>query len=200
MAKLYPERYDAGAITAEIPVRRLTHTEDHPRIPTTPPGGAPGRSRSGRSRRTARRPNAATTTIGAPVSSPDPIIAVTPRRAVDLFVVGFGLAGLGLAVAPRRTASTMAWGYGSGWQREIAIWNAGTLVTIFAVRRSGLDGERSLLKGYATLAALFALNHLASAVKEPKRWGHWSTAGMNLIGVAAAATALRARRPDDIPS
>lgn len=122
---------------------------------------------------------------------PDPIVSMSPRRAVDLFVAGFALAGLGLALAPKRTARTLAWGYGSGWQREIAIWNAGTLVTIFALRRERIEAERSLLKGYAVLSSLFALNHLVAGAKAPTKWGHWSTALMNVVGVTAATAALR---------
>ncbi len=40
MAKLYPERDHEPNGHRRTPVRRLTHTEDHPRIPTTPRGAA----------------------------------------------------------------------------------------------------------------------------------------------------------------
>jgi hypothetical protein len=131
----------------------------------------------------------------APLPGLPRILYPTPREAVNLFTAGFGGAALGLALLPKTVARTMSWGYGSGWQREIAIWNLGTLTAACALRKPGSQVDTSLLRGFVTLSGLFAANHLAAAFKSPKSIGHWATAAMNLSSVVLGVSALR--KPSD---
>jgi hypothetical protein len=114
----------------------------------------------------------------------------TPRDAVNLWTLGFASAGVIQGVGPRRFARHTNWAYSDGWQREIAIWNIGTLFTIAALRRGSDDPDRSLIAGFAVLSALFGTNHLVAALKSPRSWGNWLGAASNAAGLSVGLSAL----------
>jgi uncharacterized membrane protein HdeD (DUF308 family) len=118
----------------------------------------------------------------------------TPRDAVNIWTAGFASAALLQGLAPRRFARNTKWGYNDGWQREIAIWNLGTLTTIAALRRENADPDRSLIAGFAVLSTLFGANHLAAALRSRRSWGNWIGAGANTVGLAAGLAALAKAR------
>ena len=122
-------------------------------------------------------------------------MSATPRDAVNLWAVGFAAAAVIQGVGPRRFARHAKWGYNDGWQREIAIWNIGTLTTIAALRRENADPDRSLIAGFGVLSALFGANHLAAALKSPRSWGNWLGAASNALGLATGLAALDDSRP-----
>ncbi|HZA90770.1 MAG TPA: hypothetical protein VE401_11125 [Solirubrobacterales bacterium] len=122
-------------------------------------------------------------------------MSATPRDAVNLWAVGFAAAAVIQGVGPRRFARHAKWDYNDGWQREIAIWNIGTLTTIAALRRENADPDRSLIAGFGVLSALFGANHLAAALKSPRSWGNWLGAASNALGLATGLAALDDSRP-----
>ena len=115
---------------------------------------------------------------------------LTRRDAVNIWTIGFAAAAAIQGLGPRRFARHTHWDYNGGWQREIAIWNLGTLTTIVALGREPSEVDRSLITGFAVLSALFGANHLAAALKSPRSWGNWVGAGTNAVGLAAGLTAL----------
>lgn len=117
-------------------------------------------------------------------------MSFTPRDAVTLWALGFAGAGSVLVAAPNRFARDTAWG-ASPWQREIAIWNIGTLVAIARLRRDGEDPDRALAEGFSVLSALFAANHAATIVRAPTKLGHWTAFVANAVGLTAGWFALR---------
>jgi uncharacterized membrane protein HdeD (DUF308 family) len=119
----------------------------------------------------------------------------TPRDAVNLYAVGFAVAAVIQGVGPRRFARHAKWGYNDGWQREIAIWNIGTLTTIAALRRENADPDRSLIADFAVLSSLFGANHLVAALKSPRSWGNWLGATSNAVGLATGLATLGGSRP-----
>ena len=120
----------------------------------------------------------------------------TPRVAVNLWAAGFAAAAAVQGVGPRRFARNTKWGYNDGWQREIAIWNVGTLTLIAALRRENADPDRSLIAGFAVLSTLFGANHLAAALESPRGWSNWLGATANAVGLATGLAALNTPAPD----
>jgi uncharacterized membrane protein HdeD (DUF308 family) len=118
----------------------------------------------------------------------------TPSDAIYTWAAGFSAAAVIQGLFPRLSAQSTAWGKNAGWQREIAIWNVGTLTAIVASRRPGTDVDRGLVTGFTVLSALFGLNHLAAGVRSPGSWGHWLAAGSNAVGVAVGLVAMAAPR------
>jgi len=114
----------------------------------------------------------------------------TPRDAINLWTIGFAVAAVIQGAAPRRFSRHTKWGYDDGWQREIAIWNIGTLTTIAALRRENADLDRSLIAGFSVLSALFGANHLAAALRSPRSWGNWLGATSNAAGLMAGLASL----------
>jgi hypothetical protein len=115
---------------------------------------------------------------------------VTPRTAVNLWTAGFAGSALIQGLFARRFAAGTHWGHNGGWQREIAIWNLGTLTTIAALRRDPTDVDAGLLRGFAVLSALFGANHLVAAVRSPRSLGNWAGAVANATALAAALPIL----------
>jgi hypothetical protein len=122
---------------------------------------------------------------------------MTPRDAVNVWSAGFAAAATIQGLARRHFARQTSWGENEGWQREIAIWNLGTLTIVAALRRERADPDRSLIAGFAVLSALFGANHLAAALDSPRSWGNWVGAGANAIGLAVGAAALAGPRSGD---
>jgi hypothetical protein len=116
------------------------------------------------------------------------------RAAVNLWTAGFASAAVIQGLFPRRFARGTKWGYNDGWQREIAIWNVGTLSAIAALRREPADVDRSLIAGFSVLSALFGANHLAAALQSPRSWGNWLGAASNGVGLATGLAALARER------
>ena len=120
-----------------------------------------------------------------------------PATAVKLWTAGFATAAVIQGLFARRFARGTSWGYNEGWQREIAIWNIGTLTTATALGR-GLDADRSLIAGFSVLSVLFGANHLHAALRSPQSWSNWLGASANAValGVGVAAVAReRLSRP-----
>jgi uncharacterized membrane protein HdeD (DUF308 family) len=118
----------------------------------------------------------------------------TPKTAVNLWAAGFLGSAVIQGLFARRFAEGSRWGLNDGWQREIAIWNIGTLTTIAALRREGIDADRSLIAGFAVLSTLFGANHLAAAMRSPRSWSNWIGAASNAAGLAAGLAALAGPR------
>jgi hypothetical protein len=114
----------------------------------------------------------------------------TSGDAVNIWTAGFAAAAIIQGLAPRRFADTTKWGHNGGWQREIAIWNLGTLTTIAALRGRNADSDGALIAGFAVLSSLFGANHLAAAVHSRRSWGNWVGAGANAVGLATGLAAL----------
>src|SRR5919108_5582960 len=123
-----------------------------------------------------------------------------PRTAVNLWTAGFAASALIQGVFPRAFARRTGWGYNGGWQREIAIWNMGTLTTIAALRRQGADADRSLIAGFAVLSALFGANHLRAALRSPSTAGNWAGVVANGIGLGFGLAALGSDREGGPPA
>jgi uncharacterized membrane protein HdeD (DUF308 family) len=121
-------------------------------------------------------------------------VRLTARDAVNIWTAGFAAAAIIQGLAPRRFAAGTKWGQNDGWQREIAIWNLGTLTTIAAIRRENADPDRSLIAGFAVLSTLFGANHLAAALHSRRSWGNWIGTGANAVGLGAGLAALANRR------
>lgn len=116
----------------------------------------------------------------------------TTRAAVNLWGAGFVTAAAIQGLFPRAFARGTKWGYNAGWQREIAIWNLGTLTTIAALRRAGADVDRSLIAGFAVLSTMFGANHLSAALRAPRSVSNWVGAASNGIGLGFGIAALTA--------
>lgn len=115
----------------------------------------------------------------------------TPAGAVRLWGAGFAAAALIQGFFPKFVADGTSWGR-SPWQREVVIWNVGTLASILAMQRSESDPNRALVKGYTLLSALFSVNHLRAALGRPviRNRSHWTAAAANSVAVVAGFTAL----------
>ncbi len=81
-------------------------------------------------------------------------------------------------------------GGNGGWQREIAVWNLGTLVTTIGLTGSGAEVDRAQARGFAVLSTLFGINHLVAAVQCPRSISNGSGALVNAAGVAVGAIGL----------
>jgi hypothetical protein len=117
----------------------------------------------------------------------------TSRAAVNLWTAGFATAAAIQGLFPAAFARATKWGYNEGWQREIAIWNLGTLTTIAALRREADEVDRSLIAGFAVLSALFGANHLAGALRSPRSLGNWAGAISNGVGLGVGLVAIKSR-------
>jgi len=67
----------------------------------------------------------------------------TPKDAVNLWTAGFATSAVIQGLGLRWFARMAKWGYNDGWQREIAIWNIGTLTLIAALRRGDAEAPAS---------------------------------------------------------
>jgi hypothetical protein len=112
------------------------------------------------------------------------------QAAVAMWLGGSAAALVTQGVFRRRFARDTAWGYNSGWQREIAVWNLGTIVAGIGITASGEEPARAQLRGLVVLSTLFALNHLAAALRAPKSWSNWIGAGVNIAALAMGLPAL----------
>ena len=116
---------------------------------------------------------------------------MTPRAAVNVWTAGFGASAIIQGLFPHGFARRSKWGYNSGWQREIVIWNIGMLTTIGALRRQGADADDGLMAGFTVLSALFGANHLSAAIQSPRSVSNWIGAAAN--GAALGVARRRAR-------
>lgn len=119
----------------------------------------------------------------------------TVRAAAATWLAGTAVALVVQGVFPEKFAATTAWGYNPGWQREITIWNLGTLVAGTAIVAGAGDPVRAQLRGLAVLSALFGANHAAAAARSGKP-GNIAWAVINGGGVVSALGALAQRKPD----
>lgn len=113
---------------------------------------------------------------------------------MNLWALGFAGSALVQGLFAREFAARTEWRHNGGWQREIAIWNLGTLVTIAGLRRDPADVDGSLLAGFAVLSTLFGVNHLQAALRSPDSLGNWAGLAANAIGLGTGLAALRERR------
>jgi hypothetical protein len=107
--------------------------------------------------------------------------------------MGFAGSAAIQGLAPRWIAAGSAWPESLGWQREIAIWNVGTLVLIAGLRDEPA-AEVPLIRGFVVLSGCFAFNHAIALVRSPGRRSHWMGTAANAVGVIAGLRALRSRR------
>jgi hypothetical protein len=112
---------------------------------------------------------------------------------VNLWASGFAASAAIQGLFPRAFARRTKWGDNDGWQREIAIWNVGTLAAILASRRWPADPDRAFAAGFAVLSSLFGANHLAAALESPRSVGNWLGAAANGAGLAVGLAALTSR-------
>lgn len=116
--------------------------------------------------------------------------------AAGLWLAGTSTALVTQGLFGRRFARDTAWGYNGGWQREIAVWNLGTIVAGTVLVPMGPEAARAQLRGLMVLSTLFGINHLVAAVRSPRSWSNWIGAGMNAVGLAVGLPALKA--PDSL--
>lgn len=119
----------------------------------------------------------------------------TVRSATTAWLAGTAVALVVQGVFPEKFAATTAWGSNPGWQREIAIWNLGTLVAGTAIVAGFGDPVRAQLRGLAVLSALFGTNHAIAAARSGKP-GNIAWAVINGCGVVSALSALLGRTPE----
>ncbi|MGB3772298.1 MAG: hypothetical protein WBA00_14260 [Rhodococcus sp. (in: high G+C Gram-positive bacteria)] len=113
----------------------------------------------------------------------------TARSAAASWLAGTAAALVVQGVFPKRFAESTAWGYNEGWQREIAIWNLGTLVAGGVIVAGKDDPVRAQLRGLGVLSLLFGLNHAEAAVRTNKP-GNWAWAAINAGGVITSVVGL----------
>lgn len=118
-------------------------------------------------------------------------VAPNLSEALNIFAMGFAGAAAAMGVVPKVVSRTMAWGPGKGWIREIVIWNIGTLIGLRSISTSDDTTKRGVIRGYTVTSALFAVNHLAAGLTEPRKVGHWATGLMNVSAVLTGLGALR---------
>lgn len=116
------------------------------------------------------------------------------RTARNVWIAGFSLAAVLQGVFGRQFAGGAAWGRNAGWQREIAVWNVGTLVTAAGLAGLGPEADRAQVRGFAVLSTLFGLNHLVAALRSPRSGSNWFGAGLNAVGITVGFAALAAPR------
>lgn len=88
---------------------------------------------------------------------------ITSKKAVNLWGLGFAVAGIAQAAAGQRFADNSRWGH-SGWQREVAIWDFGTLTGLLALRQRPEDPDRALTIGFYLVLAVCAQSHPSRSV------------------------------------
>jgi hypothetical protein len=115
------------------------------------------------------------------------------KTVLRLWAAGFVGAALTQGLWPRRFADRTAWGYNAGWQREIAMWNVGTLAALAAVQTAEDAVQRRVACAYAFLMVLFGANHVGAGLQSRRSWGHWIGAGANGAGLLTALPLLAAR-------
>lgn len=120
--------------------------------------------------------------------------APTVRFAVRAWSAGFGAALVTQGLFPRRFARGTSWGHNPGWQREIAVWNLGTVVTAAGLVGASPDADRAQARGFAVLSALFGLNHAVAAARHPSSASNWTGALANAVGVGIGIAALTSQR------
>ncbi|WP_328856216.1 hypothetical protein OG579_12690 [Williamsia herbipolensis] len=116
----------------------------------------------------------------------------TVRTATATWLAGTAAALVVQGVFPEKFAETTAWGVNAGWQREIAIWNLGTLVAGGAIVAGDSDPIRAQLRGLTVLSALFGTNHAVAALRSG-RPGNIAWAVINGAGVVSSLAALSRR-------
>lgn len=121
------------------------------------------------------------------------------RDARNVWLAGFSLAAVLQGVFRRPFGRGSAWGYSAGWQREIAVWNVGTLVTAAGLATLGPEADRAQVRGYAVLSTLFGINHLVAAWRAPRSGSNWFGAGLNAVGIAVGVAALTGPEPGSRP-
>ena len=67
---------------------------------------------------------------------------------------------------PQLAAGLSAWGTSFGWQREIALWNTGIILSaVIALKKKDLSYMRLLTIQFTVLCWVLGLNHLAAAIE-----------------------------------
>lgn len=119
----------------------------------------------------------------------------TVRAATATWLAGTSVALVVQGLFPNQFADTTAWVRNAGWQREIAIWNLGTLVAGGAIVAGDRDPVRAQLRGLAVLSTLFGVNHAVAAAQSGGKPGNIAWAVINGGGVVSALAALASERP-----
>ncbi|MGO3325113.1 hypothetical protein [Gordonia sp. (in: high G+C Gram-positive bacteria)] len=123
---------------------------------------------------------------------------MSPQVAVLAWLMGSSGAMILQAGFARRFARHTSWGFNSGWQREIAVWNLGAIVAGVGAVGQGSNAARAQLRGLVVLSALFSLNHAVAGIGSPRSWSHWVGAGANGLGIAVGLPVLvREHKRDD---
>lgn len=118
-----------------------------------------------------------------------------PRTPALVWLTSAAAAGVLHATVPRWFGERTSWGANEGWQREIAVFDLGLVLTAAHLAREGGDTSDELQRLVLPLASLLGINHLVGGLHEPRRWGHWFGVAGNAAGVALALSARRARPP-----
>lgn len=119
---------------------------------------------------------------------------MSTKLATRLWALGFAGAALVQGLTPRDFAEHSHWGR-SPWQREIAIWNVGTVAAIAGVQSHPEDPDKGLLQGFMLMSSLFGVNHLIALVRAEAGHRRSHVAGVlaNAAGLAIGAAALARR-------
>jgi hypothetical protein len=109
---------------------------------------------------------------------------LSAKLIVNLWLAGFVVATILQTLLQKQLASKTSWGFAPGWQREIALWNIGITALVLSLRTAFPAPDAAILPALAWLSLLLGANHLISAIKEPKKIGHWAGVGGNFLGVS----------------
>ena len=106
------------------------------------------------------------------------LLNITPKRAVDIWNLGFLTAGVGQTIMGNRL-----------------IWNVGTVTALTSLRANPDEPDRALTTGFTTMSTLFALNHIYALAKESGggKSTHLKALAMNVGAIGVGFAALRRR-------
>jgi hypothetical protein len=122
---------------------------------------------------------------------------LTARVMVVLWMLGFAGAFLIQSVFQTWFAEGSYWGANTGWQTEIAIWNAGILVALAGLLRSKAGVESYVLPGLAVLSLCFGINHALAVISSPSSPSNWTGAVVNGLAVLLYASHLIVTRKSE---
>jgi hypothetical protein len=114
---------------------------------------------------------------------------------VDLWLVGFLVAAALQLLWASWLASRSAWGFASGWQREIACWNIAMVALILALRSTRPPPDAVILPVLALLSLMLGTNHLIAAIRNPRKATHWAGLAGNSLGLGLYLAFLLAHDP-----
>lgn len=118
------------------------------------------------------------------------------RYFIYWWMLAFGWAAFIQLFLPDKVASHTSWGMAPGWQREIALWNLGTIAMLFGILKAKIPLTRTVIPGLCFLFLLLGLNHLWQVLQTPGQHG-FTIVIMNFIPLLAVSLVLYVTRKED---